>query len=148
MCIIIDANCFHHLLNATECGKPVLKWLLTAKKAGLIVGGKLHDELRHAGIEGKKFIETLTKLSQAGRFHRFSGPEVQSKTAEGKGTVIYSNDPHVIALTMISGCNVVFSEDAKLGKDLRNRSLVGHRVSIYKNETHAPLLTTCRCTRP
>lgn len=148
MCIIVDANCLHHLLNSTECGTPVLKWLLNARRAGLIIGGKLHDELRRAGLEGKKFIGTLTELSRAGRLYKFPDPEVQKRTAEVEEAVIHSDDPHVIALTIMSRCNVVFSEDTNLGRDLQNRSLVGHRVSIYKNETHAPLLTGCRCTLP
>src|SRR5271165_4774349 len=32
MCIIVDASCLHHVSNFTECGLPVIKWLLNPKK--------------------------------------------------------------------------------------------------------------------
>jgi rRNA-processing protein FCF1 len=149
MCIIVDASCLHHVSNETECGQPVIRWLLNPKKAaGLIVGGQLYAELRRSSFEREKkerFFGFLTELSRAGRLHKFIGPEIYEKTEEVKRTGIRSNDPHIIALAMISKCNVVFAQDTELEKDLKNRPLVGHKVSIYKNETHARLLTTCRC---
>ena len=149
MCIIVDTNCLHHVSNETESGQPVIRWLLNPKKAaGLIVGGQLYVELQRSSFERRKkerFFGLLTELSRAGRLHKFIGPEIDEKTEEVKRKRIRSNDPHVIALAMISKCNVVFSQDTELEKDLKNRPLIGHRVSIYKNETHASLLTTCRC---
>jgi hypothetical protein len=149
MCIIVDASCLHHVSNETECGQPVIRWLLNPKKAaGLIVGGQLYVELRRSSFERKKkerFFRLLTELTRAGRLHKFMGPEIDEKTKEVKDKGIRSNDPHVIALAMISKCNVVFVQDIELEKDPKNRPLVGHRVSIYKHETHARLLTACRC---
>lgn len=108
MCIILDANCLHDLVNRSEAGLPVLEWLLNPRKqAGLIVGGKLYDELRRAGF-GRRFIETLTVLSQAGRLHRFTGPQIERVTDElERGGECKSNDAHVVALALVSECNLV-----------------------------------------
>ena len=150
MCIIVDTSCLHHVANSTECGRPIVKWLLNPNKlSGLIVGGKLHDELRRSSFERRRkeaFFQTLRVLREAGRLHIFTGSEVQQKTEELEKGKIRSDDPHVVALAIISKCNLVFTEDKDLEMDLKTRSLVGHKVSIYKNNSHTRLLTTCRCT--
>jgi rRNA-processing protein FCF1 len=150
MCIIVDASCLHHIANFTECGRPIMRWLLNPQKlAGLIVGGKLYDELRRSSFERtrkEEFYRTLKVLSEAGRLHNFRGGEVDQKTEEIRSGGIRSNDPHVIALAIISKCNVVFTEDKDLARDLKDRAVVTHKVSIYKNQNHTRLLTTCRCT--
>jgi hypothetical protein len=153
MCVIVDADCLHHLIRGTEIGRPVLRWLVgRSRKAGLIVGGKLYEELRRSGFDNPKnasFRETLRVLSEAGRLHRFIGPEVEKKAKELEvSNLCKSNDQHVVALTIISRCTVVFSHDASLAKDLKNRAIIGHRVSVYKTEAHRALLRTCHCSPP
>jgi hypothetical protein len=149
MCIIVDASCLHHVANGTECGVPVIRWLLDPRKAaGLIVGGQLYAELRRSSFERKKkeqLAALLTELSRAGRLHKIGDASVDKKTVEVKEKDIRSNDPHVIALTIMTKCNVVFVQDTKLEHDLKNRRLIGHKVGIYKNPTHARLLRACRC---
>ena len=133
--------------------RQVLSWLLdSSRKTGLIVGGKLYDELRRSGFdsrENRMFHRTLKILSDAGRLHKFIGSDVRNKTAALKErNECKSDDPHVVALAIVSGCSIVFSFDKNLAKDLKNRTLIGHRVSIYKRETHRSLLKTCHCSQP
>ncbi|HUZ75305.1 MAG TPA: hypothetical protein VMU87_20160 [Stellaceae bacterium] len=109
MCIIVDANSLHNLTGPTENGKPVLQWLLRGR-GGLIVGGKLKRELVRGG-----FTETMIVLDQAGRLKRLDDGKVDELTkkiqAEGK---CCSNDFHVIAAAIISGCRLLYTRDKAL----------------------------------
>ena len=142
MCIIVDANCASDLSNKTVDGKPVLRWLLDPRRrAGLILGGKLTYELNRAGLRS-----TLIVLSQAGRLHRVSDEELRRREVElvAEG-ICRSNDLHVVALTLLTGCNLVFTRDKPLHVDLKRYSPRGRRVSIYQYASHARLLTACTC---
>lgn len=142
MCIIIDANSAHEVVNLTEDGKPVLHWLLDPKqRAGLILGGKLSRELDKAG-----FRSTLLNLSRVGRLHRVDDEILSQRVAElEKQRWCKSNDLHVVALSMITKCKLVFSKDKLLHVDLKNFSKYENRISIYQNSSHFRLLQPCEC---
>lgn len=148
MCIIVDANSVHHIINNTADGAPILRWLFDRKKrTGLIIGGRLSSELRRAGfgdVRNAEFLKTLKILSDAGRIHRFEDGLVE-KTAEQIKDKCQSNDPHVVALAIVARCGAVFTNDGDLMKDLKDRRIVGHRISIYKNTAHCHLLRECKC---
>jgi predicted nucleic acid-binding protein len=140
MCIIVDANCIHHLVNRTESGKPVLQWLFNPKKkAGLILGGKLTKE-----VSIVSFLPTLVELDRARRVHRVKESVVTAliSTLEAK---CKSNDAHVVALALASRCNLVFTSDSKLHEDLKDHAPVKERISIYQTPDHSHLLTSCTC---
>jgi hypothetical protein len=121
------------------------------RAGGLIVGGKLYAELRRSSFERKKkeeFAAFLVELSRAGRLHKFLGENIEKKTREVEENGIRSNDPHIIALTKVTRCKVVFTEESRLESDLKNRMLIGHRVGIYKHQDHSHLLTECHCSTP
>jgi len=144
MCIIVDANCAHDLSNATDDGKPVLRWLLNPKRrSGLILGGKLATELARAGL-----LSTLSVLKQANRLHRISDSVLNRCEEElvAQGTC-KSNDIHVVALTLITGCTLVFTRDKPLHADLKRHSAPGRRIAIYQTSSHARLLNECSCIR-
>jgi rRNA-processing protein FCF1 len=61
------------------------------------------------------------------------------------GGACHSDDPHVIAVVLESGCRLVFTRDTDLHRDLRNRDIVNPVASIYQNRTHRHLLTECHC---
>jgi rRNA-processing protein FCF1 len=140
MCIIVDANCIHELAAPTNDGKPILKWLLTGK-GGLIVGGLLKDELDRGGLRA-----TLAELNRAGKLHTLD----DSKLSEVSGRLkkdgrCRSNDPHVIAVAIVSGCRLIFTKDKKLHKDVKNRKILNPTASIYKSRKHHHLLEPCNC---
>ena len=141
MCIIIDANAVGDLVEPSEHGAPVLKWLLTGGGA-LIVGGKLTGELSKSG----RMRSTLVTLNQAGKLHGLDDDKVRSVTEQivAKGHCC-SNDPHVIAAAMVSGCRLIFSRDKDLHKDAKNRDVLTPAASIYQNKDHQHLLTACDC---
>ena len=142
MCIIVDANSAHDLSNRTADGEPVLRWLLNPKqRAGLILGGKLAAELDKAG-----FRTTLAVLSRAGRLHRIADDILRRREEElaAQGSCV-SNDPHVVALALITGCTLVFTKDRQLHTDLKRHSRRGQRIAIYQRASHARLLAPCDC---
>jgi hypothetical protein len=123
-------------------GEPVLRWLLDPKKrAGLILGGKLAEELIKAG-----FRATLIELNRAGRLHRVADNDLERREAEllAQASCV-SNDVHVVALALMTGCLLVFTRDRLLHRDLRSHSQSGRRIAIYQSASHARLLTSCEC---
>lgn len=137
---MVDANAAHDIKNQTECGLPVIKWLLAPNiRSGLVVGGKLTDELRAAGLKS-----TLVELSRAGRLHAINDEEISKIEVKIRASC-RSNDSHVVALAKVSRCSTVFTKDMPLHQDLKNRSLLPNGVSIYQTPEHSHLLTECRC---
>lgn len=140
MCIIVDANAIQDLSVPTEDGKPVLKWLLT-ESGGLIVGGKLKRELDRGGLRA-----TLAELSRAGKLHILDDGklyQVSNRLLE-EGSC-RSDDPHVLAVAIVSGCRLIFTRDKKLHKDAKNNRILNPAASIYKSHKHRRLLKPCRC---
>ena len=142
MCIIVDANSSHELVNKTTDGAPVLRWLLhPTRRSGLVIGGQLAKELVRAG-----FTEILRVLNQAGRLHRIEDSAVDKRAARlRKSGSCVSNDQHVVALALITGCDIVFTKDKALHQDLKRHAPTGQRISIYQQASHARLLRTCDC---
>jgi predicted nucleic acid-binding protein len=142
MCIIVDANASHELVERRPSAIPVLNWLLDPRrKSGLIVGGHLLSELSKTRLR-----ETLVELGRAGRLKKVSADsvaqEVARLTAQNR---CKSNDVHVVALAKVTRCKVVYTHDRALHNDLRTNFRGASRVSVYQDETHAHLLTECKC---
>jgi rRNA-processing protein FCF1 len=139
MCIIIDANVINDLNTPTEDGVPILKWLLTGGGA-LIVGGQLRRELARSS----KMRSTMVTLSQAGKLHSLDDEKVRT-LADRIQTNCHSNDPHVIAVAVVSGCRLIFSRDHNLHKDAKNKDILSPSAAIYQNKAHQHLLQVCHC---
>jgi hypothetical protein len=142
MCIIVDACVVHEINNGTKHGRPVLNWLLGSSRSGLVVGGKLKGET----FTGK-FQRIAVELSRAGRLHVYPdhliNPVENDLRANGE---CRSNDAHVLALAMVSKCNLVFTDDRALQKDIKARPSL--RIAIYRYASHRHLLAACRCNAP
>lgn len=139
--MIVDANSAHHIENKTEQGSRAYDWLAHGTRATLIVGGKLTEELVSAGLR-----DTLRILNQAGRLHRVNDGRI--KPHQDRLTPLcQSNDVHVVALAVATSCELVFTEDKPLQKDLRKHSASGKKVKIYQHATksHKRLLKPCTC---
>jgi hypothetical protein len=141
MCIIVDASATRDLAEPTDDGKPVLNWLLKGK-GGLIIGGYLSTELERSS----RLRATFVVLNQAGRLRRLADDKVRQVAEQIKlRDICCSNDCHVVAVAIISGCRLIFSRDKDLGKDLKNREIVNPAAAIYKSKDHKHLLTECEC---
>ena len=145
MCLIVDAN----LASAVFSGSPesdfapILDWL-NERDGCLVYGGHLATEL--ARVEKPR--RYLLALLRAGRARQVPDEQVAEEQAAVSATgLCRSNDPHVIALALVSGARTLCTRDRDLQRDFRNHHLVSKpRGSIYLRQDQARLLrhtTTC-----
>lgn len=139
MCIIVDANVANDLCNGTEDSAPVLKWLLTGGGA-LIIGGKLTGELFRT-----KLRDTLVVLDRAGRLRRVDSVRIEEVESKLDKDSCRSDDLHIIATAVVSGCRLVYTRDQNLQKDMKNKKVVDPVASIYTKRSHRHLLHPCEC---
>ena len=141
--MIADANAIGDLNRASEHGKPVLDWLDRGNGV-LIVGGRLTEELGRS----EKLMTYLAGFNRAGRkkLRALNDEAVRIRTEKlRRANVCHSDDPHIVALIQMSKCELIFSRDRNLHKDVQNRHLLDHGVSIYQCKDHDHLLTECNC---
>ena len=123
MCMIIDANVAHAFSPISPDARPVLKWLLTGGGA-LIIGGHLTKELSKT-----KLRSTIVNLERAGRLRRQDETKVNSLTVELRNSNrCCSDDQHVLAAAIVSGCRLIFTKDKKLSFVVINRIGTDHLV--------------------
>lgn len=120
MCAIVDANAAHEILGSTstEAGEAFRKWI--EHGAGrLVVGGKLGHELR--------FVESadiwLREQILEGRARRVD----DGKVADVACTICdqcKSDDSHIVALAVVSGARLLYTNDKDLQFDFKNANLI------------------------
>jgi len=108
----------------------------------MVVGGRLLRELEQSAT-ARQF---LAELIRAGKALRRSDSQVDRKEQElVKTRRCKSDDPHVIALALVSGARLLYSEDEDLHGDFKNPDLLSRpRGSVYQNPSHAALLRHCK----
>ena len=132
MCAIIDNNVRHEVFGGsevqTEAGKYFLDWL-DNRHGRLAVGGKLLEELS----DYTGFRNWLRRALAVGRARRVSDAEVNAATATLQSrNICKSNDAHVLALAIVSGARLLFTNDQDLQSDFGNRRIIsGVRGKIY-----------------
>jgi hypothetical protein len=140
MCIVVDANAANNLHSEHEAGAIVLVWLLKGK-GKLVVST---DNLRE--LFKTRLRETILTLDRASRLCRADDgqcDELRDKLiADGK---LKSNDPHVVALVNVTGCDLVYTHDQPLHQDLKNKELVPEGCSVFQTADHKHLLGECNC---
>lgn len=129
MCAIVDANAANDVFgeDRTEAGRGFFNWLATGDGI-LVVGGKLLREL-----ERTKCREWLPQAERAGRLVRADDNDVDRKAQylEENELCKSKNDHHVVALAQTSGARLLYTNDAALQEDFKNRRLVKPRGRIY-----------------
>ena len=144
MCIIVDANRMGAFLAdpPEEDAAPVRRWIDTG--GGSVVystGGKFAEE-----IQGRA-RQRLLRYSQAGRARlvpedRFIDDQ---NTLEGQ---IRSDDPHVLALARATGVRLLYTGDADLIADFKDKAFLDKpRGKIYSGAANTNLLIRSACAR-
>ena len=119
--IIVDANSFGNNLRHD------IRQAITAGKVKVVIPGegKFRDELRNSNSD------LFVRYSGSGRFHYVCVKQVHeictrltsSRCIACRGLkkckCIKSNDAHVIALAIVSGANVLVTNDKKLSNDFK-----------------------------
>ena len=118
MCAILDANAAHEVFgDRTELGAKFWRWL-DEGHGRLVLGGKLRSEL--ADVIPRKW---LRQAILDGQVHQESDNVVDKLSGELERDC-RSDDPHIIALTRVSGARLLYSNDRALQKDFKNRTLI------------------------
>ena len=146
MCIIVDANRLGDFLAdpAKPDSAPIRKWL--DHRGGRMVystGGAFAKEI------GRRLRAKLRGYVQAGKANVV--PAAQFAADERKLTVLKNrrfNDPHVLALARATGVRLLYTHDANLMADFRNKKLIDKpRGKIYSSVANSDLLARAACAR-
>ena len=141
MCIIIDASVFGRFLREppSEDAIPIHNWLNGKGRIVYSTGGKFANEI------GRKARERLLTYVRAGR-----AIEVKAERLHEEETAlaeqIASDDPHVLALARVSGARLLYTNDANLMADFKNKRLIDDpRGSVYTRAANAHLFRRAVC---
>ena len=148
MCIIIDANKMNGILpdSPDQDAAPIRNWL--RKKGGKIVystGGKFATEI------GGHARERLTLYARSGQAIQIDADARRFRDCESSlaNDGIKSDDSHVLALAWASGARLLYTGDADLMDDFKDKRFIDKpRGKVYRYRTHAKtLLTRSTCKR-
>ncbi len=148
MCLIADASTFGDLLAdpATEDAAPIHAWL---ERGGTLVystGGKFGIEVERSR-NLKRRLEVYVRAGKARLIpHRRLAEDEASLSNRPD---LRSNDPHVLALARESGTRLLFTRDAALMADFKNKTLIDRpRGKVYSGASNRSLLTRSVCKPP
>lgn len=138
MCMIIDANTIPCVFSCTNQKhndfKPVLKWLIYGK-AKLNLGGKLLT--KEIAEKQKSYMPFLLELNKFNKIHMFKSQIIDNKEKEikQKESDPDFDDPHIIALSIISNTQVIVTDDARAFKFLK-------KIKEYDKNANVPKIYT------
>ena len=142
MCAIVDANVSSQVFGDTlsPAGQHFLNWLTPSRGGKLILGGKLLEELSVL----RTFPLWLRVARESGVAKIIPDDRVNAETTdlENQG-VCQSNDAHVIALAMIGGARILFTNYLTLRRDFRriiHGQIYDTRNSVNVTSSHWNLL--------
>jgi hypothetical protein len=139
MCIVIDSCTISIVFNPNSAEHkeflPVLEWVTTGCGKMIYGGRKYKDELSKLG----KYIGIISQLKRAGKIIEVS--ESQVNDVEKQVSKLVSDkdfdDPHIVAIVIVSGCKVVCTTDTRSIKYLKNS--VFYRAPIKKPKIYTGL---------
>lgn len=130
MCAIIDNDVSHQVFGANPTGPGLFfrDWLSRSNGGIIVAGGRLFREL----IQNPNFQRFFEARQQAGRAIRVPDAEVYTVESELQSVETRSNDKHVLALALVSGARLLFTNDNALKLDFADPEIVqGTRGRIY-----------------
>ena len=122
MCAILDNDRVHQVFGANRppAGRAFFDWI-DSGRGRLVVGGKLRRELD----DNCAFLKWRRQAVLAGRVTLLNDEAVDSRSGQLKREkACRSNDAHVVAVAQLSGARLLYTNDASLQDDFRNKSLI------------------------
>lgn len=130
MCAIVDANVAYQVFgdDRPPAGERFFDWL-SSRRGQLVIGGKLRAELGR----DERFVLWLKSAIRFGRARSVPDEEVDDRASELRSEgVCTSDDEHVLALALVSGARLLYTNDTALIGDFKNRSIVAApRGKVY-----------------
>ena len=131
MCAIVDANVAHEVFgsNPSPAGDGFFKWIMRGR-GRLVAGGEALEELERSSGD---FRQWASQAVQAGTMTIVNESELETRTSQVEANREHiSDDLHVLALAQVSGARLLYSNDAALQGDFRNRRLIDNpRGTVY-----------------
>jgi predicted nucleic acid-binding protein len=139
MCLIVDVNALSCCFDKSDLNhdqfEPVLDWVLRGRGKIVYGGSKYKSEIKKA----HKYLRILRSLDQAGKIVKVDDHSVD----EQMSIVARANkdpdfdDPHLIAIVIVSGCRIVCTNDRRALRFLKNKD-------FYPGATKRPKIYTSR----
>lgn len=143
MCVIIDTCAFRSVFNkdAKHHVKfaPVFDWI-TNKRGKIVVGGTTYlKEMADCGG-----LSVLAEYERMNRLATVSTKQVDDYEKKLKSTLVHRDfdDPHLVALVVVSKCQVVCTEEKRAIPFLTRKDLYPKkfkRPRIYRSSRNADL---------
>lgn len=146
MCIIIDTCSFSSVFDSQAVDhcefKPLLKWLTQGRGKIVYGGSKYKSELRKA----HKYFRFFAEFKRAGKLVEVNCDDVDCHEKNVISCVADTScdDPHLIAIVIVSGCCLICSADKRSYKFVKQTNLYPKGVSkpkLYTKSKNANLLT-------
>ena len=122
MCGIVDANVANEVFGDERppAGEHFFEWL-ASPRGQLVVGGRLRRELSR----DHRFLQWFGYAVRYGRARSMEDADVEARTHDlRRGDICRSDDEHVLALALVSGARLLYTNDAALIEDFKNREIV------------------------
>lgn len=130
MPLIIDANRACDFKAPASNHAPEIVKKVTENKIAVAVGGKLLRELALTHIR-----DLLVEWRRSGRLKTFPDSDVDKEEEQFKKRKLKSDDPHILALAVVSGARLLYTEDNLLIKDFKNKDFLNPKGKIISPTT-------------
>ena len=146
MCAIVDANVMGEVVgNArSEAGEYFYDWLDNG--GTLIAGGK---KFLSEMSKNQNFLIVFNEMRRTGRAYLANSGKVDAEERAVRARNVHQskNDKHILALAMVSGARLLFTNDLGLQKDFGNPGIINNpRGTIYTTRRHKDVRAAHRRT--
>ncbi|SHK99958.1 hypothetical protein [Fibrobacter sp. UWB12] len=144
MCVVIDANVISSFFKSGnekhEKLVPLLKWVVLGR-AKIVLGGKLYTE--EIVEKQDSLISFIKELNNFNKIHFFSNEDVSNVESQIKKIEKDTDfdDPHIIALLIVSRATVLCSDDSRMFKyvhKIKEYNKLARTPKIYTTQYHEP----------
>ncbi len=145
MCIIIDINCLSNVFDAESQKhkdfKPILDWILNRNGKIVCGGTKYREELKKV----QKYNKLLINLTSSGKVVWIEDKKVDQEQKKVQDKLSHRNfdDPHIVAIIIVSKCKLLCSNDNKSFEFIKNHIFYPKGVNkplIYTRQKNEDLL--------
>ncbi len=130
MCAIVDANVANEVFgdDRPPAGERFFDWL-SSPRGRLVVGGRLLRELSR----DHRCVRWLGTATRTGRARTIADEAVDARAHElHQRDICSSDDEHIVALALVSGARLLYTNDAALIADFKDREIVANpRGKVY-----------------
>ncbi len=133
MCLVLDANVFGAFFDTNNRNhknfQPALNWVVYGKGKLVYGGTKYKSEMKSA----EKYIRFFASLQRAGKIVLLCDADVDAHEVELSKLEPNKDfdDPHLIAIVLASGCNIICTNDKRALPYLK-------RTEFYKGKVKKP----------